>query len=73
MGLYFLDHVRTVYKLPTGKLDDEFVKNLHFKSGYNESHLKKIVSFISFVNEAPGVTDVQLAEFHKDLEDFYKH
>lgn len=73
MGLYFLDHIRNTYKLPTGKLDDDFVKNLHFKSGYNESNLKKIVSFISFVDVAPGITDAQLAEFHQDLEDFYKH
>lgn len=73
MGLYFLEHIRNTYKLPTGQLDEEFVKNLHYKSGYNQSDLKKIVSFIDFVNEAPGVTDAQLAEFHKDLEDFYKH
>ena len=73
MGLYFLEHIRNTYKLPTGQLNEEFVKNLHYKSGYNESNLKKIVSFIDFVNEAPGVTDAQLAEFHKDLEDFYKH
>lgn len=73
MGLYFLDHIRNTYKLSTGKLDDDFIRNLHFKSGYNESELKKIVSFIKFVDEAPGVSDAQLVEFHRDLESFYKH
>ncbi|MEJ0101785.1 MAG: hypothetical protein WDO19_04130 [Bacteroidota bacterium] len=72
MGSYFLDHVRNTYKLSTGTLDDDFIKNLHFKSGYNESNLKKIISFISFVNEVPGITDMQLAEFHNDLEEFYR-
>jgi len=72
MGVYFLDHVRNTYKLSTGTLDDDFVKNLHVKSGHNESDVKKIISFISFVNEAPGITDMQLAEFHNDLEEFYR-
>ena len=70
--LYFLDHVRNNYKLSTGTLDNDFVKSLHFKSGYTESELKKIISFINFVDDAPGITDMQLAEFHKDLEEFYR-
>jgi hypothetical protein len=72
MSLYFLDHVRNTYKIPTGTLDDDFIKSLRFKSGYGESELKKIISFISFVDEAPAVSDSQLAEFHKDLEEFYR-
>ena len=33
MSAYFLEHVRNKYKLSTGTLDDNFVKNLQFKSG----------------------------------------
>jgi hypothetical protein len=73
MGLYFLDHVRNTYKMSTGSLDDSLAKTLHIKSGHNESKLKKIISFINFVHEAPGITDLQLAEFHEDLEDFYRN
>lgn len=72
MGIYFLDHIRNTYKLSTGKTDDEFVKNLHFKSGYSESELKKIISFIKFAEDAPAISDAQLAEFYKDMESFYK-
>lgn len=73
MGLYFLDYVRTNYKLSTTVLDESFVRNLHIKSGYIESELKTIVSFINFLEEAPGISDGQLAEFHSQLENFYKN
>ncbi|MGC4036880.1 MAG: DUF4350 domain-containing protein [Chitinophagaceae bacterium] len=73
MGLYFLEHVRNTYKLSTNTLDDAFVNNLHFKSGYDADALKKIVSLISFTETAPGVSESQLADFHKQLEEFYKH
>jgi hypothetical protein len=72
MGQYFLEHVRNRYKISTAGLGDNFVKSLHYKSGYNESELKQIVSFISFVDSSPAVSDSQLAEFHGLLEAFYK-
>ena len=33
MAAYFLEHVRNRYKLATGTLDDDFIKNLQYKSG----------------------------------------
>lgn len=72
MSSYFLEHVRSRYKLPTGLLDDKFVKNLHYKSGYPEKEISEIVSFINFIDTAPGVSDRQLGEFYKMLEEFYK-
>jgi hypothetical protein len=72
MSLYFLDFVRTNYKLSTAILDENFIRNLHFKSGYVESELKTIISFINFLDEAPGISDMQLSAFHKQLENFYK-
>ena len=52
MAAYFLEHVRNKYKLPTGTLDDEFVKNLQFKSGVEEQEIRSIVSFIKYLDEA---------------------
>ncbi len=72
MGAYFLEHVRNKYKLPTGVLDDEFVKNLRFKSGCEESEIRGIVSFIKYVDDAPVIGHKELIQFHKDLESFYK-
>ncbi|MCW3116033.1 MAG: hypothetical protein JWM28_115 [Chitinophagaceae bacterium] len=71
MGLYFLEQVRNKYKLSTSQLDNEFIKMLHFKSGYPENELRNITSFIHFAETAPKISDVQLANFHKQLEEFY--
>jgi hypothetical protein len=72
MGLYFLEHVRSKYKLSTGMMDNEFIKMLHFKSGYAENELQHIISFINFADSAPAISDAQLADFHKQLEEFYR-
>lgn len=73
MTSYFLEHVRNRYKLPTAKLDDGFVRSLHYKSGYQEKEIKGIVSFINFIDTAPAVSDGQLEIFYKQLETFYKN
>ncbi len=46
MSAYFLEHVRSRYKLPTSELDEDFIKNLHFKTGVDEEEINGIVSFI---------------------------
>jgi hypothetical protein len=72
MGAYFLEHVRNKYKLQTGSMDDEFVKNLQYKSGAEESEIRGIVSFIKNLNESVSINNNQLTYFHKQLESFYK-
>lgn len=72
MAAYFLEHVRNKYKLPTGSLDDEFLKNLQYKSGAEESEIRGIVSFIKYLDEAAVINNNQLTDFHKQLESFYK-
>ncbi|MBK5269464.1 MAG: hypothetical protein JJE22_00490 [Bacteroidia bacterium] len=72
MGTYFLEYVRNRYKLATGMLGEDFVKNLQFKTSCEESEIRGIVSFIKYLDEAPGVSHSQLIDFHKHLEAFYK-
>jgi hypothetical protein len=72
MAAYFLEHVRSKYKLLTGVLDDEFVSKLQHKSGVEEWEIRGIVSFIKYIDDAPGINHKQLADFHKQLEAFYK-
>jgi hypothetical protein len=72
MSAYFLDHVRTRYKLPTSNLDEEFIRNLHGKTGVDEEELKGIVLFTQKLDTAEHITEKQLAWFHKQLESFYK-
>jgi hypothetical protein len=72
MAAYFLEHIRTQYKLPTNRLDEDFIKMLHLKSGYNEQELRFLVNFISSLRTLPAVSDGQLVHFHRKLEEFYK-
>lgn len=72
MGSYFLEHVRNRYKLPTNKLDEDFIKNLQFKTNVDESEIRSIVSFIKYTDDAPAISDEELTEFYKQLESFYK-
>ena len=72
MGSYFLEHVRNRYKLPTNELGEEFIKNLQFKTGCEESGIRGIVSFIKYIDDAPVISDDELTDFHKQLESFYK-
>ncbi|RYG34572.1 MAG: DUF4350 domain-containing protein [Chitinophagaceae bacterium] len=72
MAAYFLEHVRSRYKLATTELDEEFVQNLRFKTGMDIDPIREIVSFIVQLNTAKSVTDQQLIAFHKQLESFYK-
>lgn len=72
MAAFFLEHVRSRYKLPTNRLDEDFIKKLQYKSDYDEKELLKIISFINFIDKAPGISDSQLAGFHRQLEAFYR-
>ncbi|MCC7401801.1 MAG: DUF4350 domain-containing protein [Chitinophagaceae bacterium] len=72
MSSYFLEHVRNHYKLPTGKLDDDFIKKLQFKTGCDEKEIREIVFFIRYADDAITISDDELVKFHQQLESFYK-
>ncbi len=72
MSAYFLEFVRTNYKLPTGMLNDDFIRLLHFKSGVAEKEITEIVHFISQLDQGANINERQLAAFHKRLESFYQ-
>jgi len=71
MGAYFLEHIRNQYKLSTVNLDDDFINNLKFKTGHEESEIRGIISFIKYLDDAPAISHEQLTNFHKQLESFY--
>lgn len=72
MSAYFLEFVRSNYKLPTGMLNDDFIRLLHYKSGVAEKEITDIVSFIRHLEQGESVNEKQLAAFHKRLELFYQ-
>jgi hypothetical protein len=71
MSAYFLEHVRNRYKLSTSEMNEEFIKNLQFKTGVDESEIRNIVFFIRDMDSAQIISDHQLGYFHKQLESFY--
>jgi hypothetical protein len=72
MSAYFLEHVRNRYKLPTSELNEEFVKNLHIKTGITEEEIRPIVGYIRYLEEPVSISAQDLYVFHKQLESFYK-
>ncbi len=72
MSAYFLEFVRSNYKLPTGVLNDEFIRLLHYKSGVAEKEITEIISFIRHLDQGEQVNERELASFHKQLESFYQ-
>lgn len=73
MGAYFLEHMRTQYKLSTHIIDDDFVLAVHHKTAYPLEEVRSIVRFIQFVETAPAISEGQLSDFHKQLELFYQN
>ena len=72
MAAYFLEHVRTRYKMSTTELDEEFIKSLSFKTGLEEDNIRSIVTVIQRLHGANAVSADELISFHKQLESFYK-
>ncbi len=72
MAAYFLEQVRSRYKIQAQALDDSFVAALHEKTGYDHGELKKIVDFIHYINTYTFITEQELARFYGQLQLFYK-
>jgi hypothetical protein len=73
MSSYFLEYIRTRFNLLTNKLDQDFIKSLHIKSGYPENEISEIVSFINYLEGSNAISDDQLISYHKKLESFYQN
>ena len=72
MAAYFLEHIRNRYKLSTTRLDEDFIVSLQQKTDQPEANIRKIVFFINNIDEKDVIGDEELADFHKELEEFYK-
>jgi hypothetical protein len=73
MSVYFLEHVRSTFKLPTHILDEQFTEALHYKSGYPKGDLNEIISFVQYLRNNGSVNEQQLINFHNQLELFYQN
>jgi hypothetical protein len=69
---YFLEHVRTNYRLKTAKLNEEFIADLKLKSGVNEEVIQPLIEMINKLNIAVVINDGELIMLNKLVEKFYK-
>ena len=73
MATYFLDHVRSRYKIATQQLDETFLRSVLHKTGYPSEELKSIVDSINYIQSDAPLTEEGLSAFHRQLEKFYQN
>ncbi len=69
--LYLLEHLREVYNIKTNKLDQEFIEKLTTKLGIEPKLANELVNYIQYIDNQPKVTDRELIELNKLIEQFY--
>jgi len=73
MVTYFLEHVRTRYFINTSALNDEFVRKLSGKSGYEELEVKKLLETIFTIQTSSQISQQQLINYYQQFQKFYKY
>lgn len=69
---YFLEHIRTAYRLKTTQLDEELMAMVVIRSGVNAILVQELFAVIKSLDNAIMVNDVQLIALNKSIEKFYK-
>lgn len=69
---YFLEYIRSTYRLKTTLIDDELATALVTKSGVPKEIIQGIFDSIHQINNLNKVTDQQLISLNKLIEKFYK-
>jgi hypothetical protein len=69
--IFFLEHIRTQYHLPTNKLDEAFAETLSHKSGYPLEKAKYLTWKIRQTEDAGNRTAEDLLKLNGQIEDFY--
>jgi hypothetical protein len=67
---YWLEHVRTRYRMNTAVLDNTFVEVLAKKSGKSADDLKSLVMVIQLIQSKPAVALDRLADLNNRIEKF---
>ncbi|GAC1423657.1 MAG: hypothetical protein NVS9B7_22300 [Flavisolibacter sp.] len=73
LTLYFLEHIRSAYRLNTQILDQDFIENLAYKSGYPLIELSALIARIKYFNGKGVISEKELIGYYNDLELFYQN
>lgn len=67
--IYFLEKIRTEYLIDTSKLDDDFIKKLHYKTGKDEKDIQELVFLINeHRNSYHGSLEADLIRINNAIE-----
>jgi hypothetical protein len=69
---YFLEYIRTTYRLKTTHIDEELISSVILKSGVHEDVVRPLFAVITNLDHAVRVNDDQLISLNKLTEKFYK-
>ncbi|MFD0860854.1 DUF4350 domain-containing protein [Sungkyunkwania multivorans] len=68
---YFLERIRTDFRLQTEKLDDHFIEELTSKSGQKRDKVAPLIHYIVWLKNNKYHGEQQLIALNKFIEDFY--
>ncbi len=69
---FFLETIRTRYLMDTQKLNAEFIKRLHHKTGVDKEEIERLIFLISNLQKEENPREQKLIILNKLLEKFYK-
>lgn len=73
MSVYLLEHIRTKYKIATNNLEEDFIKTLSGKSGYDLEKTQTLIDSIVQLNKRIDLKETELINYYKLFNHFYKN
>jgi hypothetical protein len=69
---YFLEFVRNRFNLGTQTMDEDFVEQLHRKSGVDKEEVAALIAQVIALSKQQNVTDNMLLKLNSNIDNFYK-
>ncbi len=68
---YWMHYIRQGYYLQTNELDEDFIKLLSKRSGFEETKIRELLHVIAEVQASTTVTDRMLLDLNQRIDQFY--
>ncbi|MBA4139776.1 MAG: hypothetical protein H0X70_04595 [Segetibacter sp.] len=69
---HFLEFVRSRFNIATHNMDEDFIQQLHRKSGVDKDKVSELVKLFSALPAQTRVTDIMLLNLDRNIDHFYK-
>lgn len=68
---YFLDHVRTSFRLKTNEYNEEFIEKMSNLSGIEKSKISSLFDYFTEISFKQKISQLELMTLEKKIEEFY--